>query len=123
MTDAERTVIDAARALVPVMDRLLQGLHTDEYYRRCAMPDDLGAIEAAAPAFLAAVRALPRPLSEQIAELRVGAVVELPSAGVVTVLANIPKFETLVYERQSDWWATGYEHITRIISNPEADRG
>ena len=122
MTPEERAVIEAARALEPVLGELSACSYVDEHGVVRSYSGSPAKLKAAVPAFLAAVRALPRPLAERLAELRPGAVVELPSAGVVAVLANIPKFEVLFYERQSDWWSAGYEHITRIISNPEPGR-
>ena len=107
MTDAERAVLDAARAL-----------------------EQRGGIPAY-DALLAAVRALPRPLSEQLAELRVGVVVEVADGQEATVLCVHEPSQTLFLQwcfgrPESRLSATGtfyFRDITRIISNPEASNG
>ena len=107
MTDAERAVLDAARAL-----------------------EQRGGIPAY-DALLAAVRALPRPLSEQLAELRVGVVVEVADGQEATVLCVHEPSQTLFLQwcfgrPESRFSATGtfyFRDIRRIISNPEASNG
>ncbi len=112
MTDAERAVIDAARAYVA-------------YYWGDDSPGSVAAAE-----LYRAVRALPRPLSEQLAELRVGAVVEANMCGEhgrLYVLANLPERNACCVERidasGEPPFVISYRHIARIIFNPEADRG
>lgn len=107
MTPAERAVIDAARAYVA-------------YYWGEDEPGSL-----VGRALHRAVRALPRPLSEQLAELRPGAVVE-HSDRQWLVLANEPtRLEMWLTARAGPLASAvfAYRDITRIISNPEADRG
>lgn len=116
MTDAERAVIAAARAY----ERLWTQLQTEG-------PVVFG-LASALDVLLAAVRALPRPLSEQLAELRAGAVVDSgPDGNCYRVLANIPSHDVLACEYMAGdevhTTLVDYRHITRIISNPEADRG
>ena len=104
MTDAERAVLDAARAL-----------------------EQRGGIPAY-DALLAAVRALPRPLSEQLAELRVGDLVET-GEGVGAyrwpVVVNIPSRAVAIAEDTADGrlFVLLWGDIRRIISNPEASNG
>lgn len=113
MTPAERAVIDAARAYVA-------------YYWGDDSPGSVAAAE-----LYAAVRALPRPLSEQLAELRVGAVVEVADGQEATVLCVHEPSQTLFLQwcfgrPEGRFSATGtfyFRDIRRIISNPEADRG
>ena len=108
MTPAERAVIDAARAWAA------------DY----TLSENVSRL-------LAAVRALPRPLSEQLAELRVGAVVEVGDGQEATVLCVHEPSQTLFLQwrfgrPESRLSATGtfyFRDIRRIISNPEADRG
>ena len=129
MTPAERAVIDAARALEPVVEQMIRAAwKSGERYMVELGPFET--FEAAADAFVTAVRALPRPLSEQLAELRPGAEVDAMAGGETGVLmrgeimANRP-------ERQEVWFQSGaywagimpYRDIRRVISNPEADRG
>lgn len=106
MTPAERAVLDAARAWAA------------DY----SLSENVSRL-------LAAVRALPRPLSEQLAELRVGAVVDI-DGHCVPVLANMPEHMTLVvHDKYRALHPDGglslelYSRVSRIISNPEADRG
>ena len=108
MTPAERAVIDAARAYVA-------------YYWGPDAPTS-----AAGAALYTAVRALPRPLSEQLAELRVGAVVEGKGEKQARVIANDPEMQELWLRHYCGGFGNfvvSYADITRIISNPEADRG
>ena len=104
MTDAERAVTDAARAL-----------------------EKSGGIPAF-DALIAAVRALPRPLSEQLAELRAGDVVtsghsETPRL----VVANDVEAQKLwlrdAHRADQQPEPRMYRDIRRIISNPEASNG
>ena len=114
MTDAERAVIDAARALVPEIE--------------CAFATTGYEPSVKAQALIEAVRALPRPLSEQLAELRVGAVVQT-GEGVGAyrwpVVVNIPSRAVVIAEDTADGrlFVLPWADIRRIISNPEADRG
>lgn len=104
MTPAERAVIDAARAWAA------------DY----SLSENVSRL-------LAAVRALPRPLSEQLADLRVGAVVEDYNQSPCKVLANLPDLWLLVVEVLAVPYCPRevrpYNGITRIISNPEASNG
>ncbi len=101
MTPAERAVLDAARAWAA------------DY----SLSENVSRL-------LAAVRALPRPLSEQLAELRPGAVVEHSCGGPeLPVLANIPSHGVLICDYEGGISVVEYRYVTRIISNPEADRG
>ena len=110
MTPAERAVLDAARALVPEIE--------------CAAETTGYEPSAKAGALITAVRALPRPLSEQLAELRPGAVVEHSCGGPeLPVLANIPSHGVLICDYEGGISVVEYRYVTRIISNPEADRG
>ena len=107
MTEAERAVIEAARAYVEGCWR------TD---KESVFPE--------VNALIAAVRALPRPLSERLAELRPGVVVETgPDGNCYRVLANIPSHDVLACEYMAGDEAhttlVDYRHVTRIISNPE----
>ena len=110
MTPEERAVIDAARAYVA-------------YYWGDDAP---GSAEAAA--LYRAVRALPRPLSERLAELRPGDVVEVGRQHLyrgkpLTVLGNRPEGRALWLNADGPGGALfEYEEITRIISNPEPGR-
>ena len=105
MTPAERAVIDAARAWAA------------DY----TLSENVSRL-------LAAVRALPRPLSEQLAELRVGDLVET-GEGVGAyrwpVVVNIPSRAVAIAEDTADGrlFVLLWGDIRRIISNPEADRG
>lgn len=129
MTPAERAVIDAARALEPVLQRVVSGITPDDFGNYIAADDDLRELDEAAPAFLAAVRALPRPLSEQLAELRVGAVVEAGEKHWL-VKANDPELMELwlrslheTINGQPYNWTAEYNEIEAVVSNPEAARG
>lgn len=109
MTRAERAVIDAARALA-------------------AKLESRPVWEAEDAALVRAVRALPRPLSEQLAELRPGAVV-WDDDGVELCVLDVD------HERGEYVWkckrldgetAAGVaplSDIRRVISNPEAPDG
>lgn len=130
MTPAERAVIDAARALEPVLGEVLGCAYVDETGVMRSYSGSPSKLREVVPAFLAAVRALPRPLSEQLAELRPGAEVDAMAGGETGVLmrgeimANRP-------ERQEVWFQSGaywagimpYRDIRRVISNPEASDG
>lgn len=109
MTPAERAVIDAARAYVA-------------YYWGADAPPT----SAAGAALYAAVRALPRPLSEQLAELRVGDSVET-GEGVGRyrwpVVMNLPKYSAVCVEEDGYPRIIPHDAITRIISNPEVANG
>lgn len=111
MTPEERAVIDAARAYVA-------------YYWGDDAP---GSAEAAA--LYRAVRALPRPLSERLAELRPGAVVEMQGDNDATEVLCVDRpsgtfFGTWdTYDGERLTASFNLSGITRIISNPEADRG
>ena len=114
MTPAERAVIDAARAWAAGRERSL-------------VPDgDL--LDPCEITLYRAVRALPRPLSEQLAELRVGDLVET-GEGVGAyrwpVVVNIPSRAVAIAEDTADGrlFVLLWGDIRRIISNPEADRG
>ena len=131
MTPSERAVIDAARALVPDLHALVDEMVTDDYGNRVVNDAVLRRLEKVAPAFVAAVRALPRPLSEQLAELRVGVVVEVADGQEATVLCVHEPSQTLFLQwcfgrPESRFSATGtfyFRDIRRIISNPEASNG
>lgn len=105
MTPAERAVIDAARAYVA-------------YYWGPDAPTS-----AAGAALYAAVRALPRPLSEQLADLRVGAVVEHLEGYSLSVAGNFPTYQYLAVVDANVLSLVHYYDLARIISSPEADRG
>ena len=103
-------VIEAARAFIA-------------YYWSDAPPDfPQGA------ALYAAVRALPRPLSERLAELRPGDVVEAGEKRWL-VKANDPELMEMWLRSRHETvsgqpynWTAEYNEIESIIS-PEADRG
>ena len=117
MTPSERAVIDAARAWADEREQSL-------------LPDgDL--LDPCEITLYRAVRALPRPLSEQLAELRVGAVVETDELRW-RVFVNCPGHEVLLCRPFSDSKTlreagkvdvVPYACIRRIISNPEASNG
>jgi len=114
MTPSERAVIDAARAWAAGRERSL-------------VPDG-DMLDPCEITLYRAVRALPRPLSEQLAELRVGAVVEHTSGALMQIVGNHRPSKTVLAswpgsEGQEYSAAVSYNDIRRIISNPEADRG
>lgn len=111
MTPAERAVLDAARAYVAAWADSARHYHGPEAER-----------------LNAAVRALPRPLSEQLAELRPGAVVEDEDGDEVTVLCIDRESGTYFWKigGGDDQAITGcglIQSIARIISNPEESNG
>jgi hypothetical protein len=134
MTPAERAVIDAARAIAPVARSALNSgkivRHDKAEETRFGWdipPVELDKLMAATDALEIALRALPRPLSERLAELRPGAVVETGHFGDPmhpVVIANDRGAERLWVRLHSEFEKIiRYSAVTRIISNPEADRG
>jgi hypothetical protein len=114
VTPAERAVIDAAKKWAWFW---MKAHDEDEPY-----PSELH--QDARDELFAAVRALPRPLSEQLAELQPGAVVDGRLHGKVTVICNSPDTRELwVRLASTHTRLCGYDDITRIISNPEPSNG
>ncbi len=103
MTPAERAVIDAARAWAA------------DY----SLSENVSRL-------LAAVRALPRPLSEQPAELRVGDVLGMPDDPTeYGVLCNHPPTRTVFVVWNGGECCAAFDHsvFDRIISRGENIRG